>query len=147
MMAIMLTVRILVLIVTSVAVVLIGLLPRILRALSRPMRMGDRIRLSGDYGSEPAWLGTRASVDGEVITFVSRGGPRESAIIKLTVPVSADGVSSDIVALDLRYQGVRWGQREVVHGELRNNLPSEDERGTSRGGKWVESHAQYRVLR
>ena len=140
----MLTMFRLVLTLTLLTVV-IGLLPMLRRALSPRLRVGDRVRLSGGYEHEPKWLGARNAIDGEVLRFVARGGSKESAIVKLSTTLSADGISYDHVALDLRFKGAHWGKREVVHVEVLDQLPDLNQQSNVRG-KWVESHASYEVL-
>lgn len=129
--------------------VMVALLPKLRRAISPPLRIGDRIRLSGGYDNKPTWLGARTSIEGVVLTFVeSSGAASRSAIIKLGSALSAEGLSSDLIALDLRYKSARWGQHELVHVRLLNEMPGgEDQSRALLNGKWIGSHASYTVVR
>lgn len=137
---------VMILAITILTVIAIGLLPRLMRGTSRPLRTGDRIRLSGGYDSKPTWLDSRASVDGEVLAFIADATPMKSALVRLTSPISVDGFTSEIVALHLRYLHSRWGQREIVHVELLDGIPRSENDGGAAHAKWIESHAMYAVL-
>lgn len=135
--------RVLILFVTLLAMVLIGLLPMFRRLLGKSLRVGDRIRLSGGYDANPSWLGSRISIDGEVLNFIA-DEPSPSAIVRLDEPLSTENLTSNTVGLRLRYQGARWTRSEIVHVELLPDSPGAS--GSGERGNWIESHASYCIV-
>jgi hypothetical protein len=114
---------------------------------SDKLQAGDRVRLSGGYDFEPAWLSGKASVEGTVAAFIPGQNKNPAAVIKLDEPISAEGATGDALVLELRYVGANWGSTEIVHVELCNFMPEPKRWQDRRQGKWVESHATCERLR
>ena len=134
--------------ITGGTVAALALLPRIMHFVKRPLRVGDRVRLSGGYDSAASWLGTRDYVDGEVVAFINSAEGGRAAAVKLAAPITSDRFLSDIVLLYLRFADSRWSRHEIVHVELWRHLPRPEELGhhSDEDREWIESHASYRTL-
>ena len=143
------TIGLAILAATGIVVAMIGGLPVLFRASRRSVRVGDRLRLSGGYDSAPRWLGTRDSIDGDVLALDGGNEAPQYAVIRLTEPISFEGLSSDIVTLRLRFKNARWGDHGTVHVELWRDVPERGEISSSEANdrrRWIESHATYRRL-
>ena len=142
------SVQVAILALTGATLAVIGLLPRILRFFERPLRVSDRIRLSGGYDTAARWLGTGDHVDGEVVRFIENAVRGRAAVVKLAVPISSTSFSSDIAVLYLRFQDARWSNHEIVHVELWRHVPRPEELTdpSDEDRQWIESHASYRTL-
>lgn len=116
--------------------------------LRRPLRVGDRIRLSGGYDIPPPWLGGRDSITGHVVAFAETDVSRPAAVVKLDEVITFEELNSDIVMLYLRYKDGRWGAGDVVHLELWRQMPPShvSQEIDSDVRKWVESHVSYRIV-
>ena len=113
---------------------------------SPPLDVGDNIRLSGGYDSEPAWLGTKTAVFGSVTRFIPGEGSQPDAEVMLTEPLPVDNVAGGIAILKLRYVGAKWESTGTVHVELCDFEPDPKPWPSRHQGLWVESHATYRKL-
>jgi hypothetical protein len=111
------------------------------------LQTGDRVQLSGGYGFEPAWLSGRASVEGTVADFIPGQNETPAAVVKLDEPLTTEGVTGDLLVLELRYVGATWETTGTVHIELCDLQPEPKRWQDRRQGKWVESHAIYQRLR
>jgi len=112
--------------------------------MSKSLAVGDQVELSGGYDMEPSWLGGQSSYRGIVSAFIPGQNSQPAAVVKLGVPITADGVTGDVVVLELRYVGATWKDTETVHVELCDFVPDAKASQLRRRGKWVESHATYR---
>lgn len=110
------------------------------------LQAGDRMRLSGGYSFEPAWLAGEASVEGMVAEFIPGQNNRPAAVIKLDAPITAEGITGDVLVLELRYADATWEAKGVIHVELCDFPPEPRRWRDRRQGKWVESHATYNRL-
>ena len=108
------------------------------------LQTGDRVQLSGGYSFEPEWLSGRGSVAGMVAEFIPGQNETPAAVIKLDEPLTAEGVTGDLLVLELRYVGASWQSTGTVHVELCDFAPESTRWQDRRQGKWVESHATYR---
>lgn len=111
--------------------------------MSGNLEVGDSVRLSGGYEMEPKWLGGKDGYAGTVVDFIPGQNQAPSAVVKLDHAITFDDVTGDIVILELRYKGAKWGQRETVHVELCNFLPDRASWKSRKRGVWIESHASY----
>jgi hypothetical protein len=110
------------------------------------LQTGDRLQLSGGYDFEPAWLSGRASVEGTVAEFIPGQNETPAAVLKLYEPITTEGVTGDVLVLELRYVGATWEGTGTVHIELCDFAPGPKRWQDRRHGKWVESHASYQRL-
>ncbi len=110
------------------------------------LQIGDRVRLSGGYDMEPAWLSGMPFIQGTVMGFIPGQNDRPAAVITLDAPITAEGKSGDTLVLKLRYAGAEWASTETVHVELCDFPPEPKRWQDRRQGKWVESHATYRLI-
>lgn len=132
--------------VTVAAIAALAMLPKLIRAGGRSLRVGDRIRLSGGYSVPAPWLGDKSFVDGVVIARLAEGPRAGQTIVELTRTLRTKrGASANTAALSLRYRKARWRRHETVHVEL---LPTGVGDLTQPANKenWVESHASYKRL-
>jgi hypothetical protein len=105
------------------------------------LKVGDRVRLYGGYDTEPAW--GRNPLLGTVASFIPGQNDPPAAVVKLDNAVSAEGVTGDLIVLELRYVGARWRDTGIVHIELCDFVPEAKTWFQRRPGKWIESHATY----
>jgi hypothetical protein len=110
------------------------------------LQVGDRVQLSGGYDAGSTWLGEKEAVYGTVAKLIPGQNTQPAALIKLDEPLMAEGVTGEVIVLELRYVGVEWGPTETVHVELCDFEPEEKRWQDRRQGKWVESHATYKRL-
>ncbi len=107
---------------------------------------GQRVRLSGGYEIEPTWLGGNTEVFGQVASFIPGHGAKKAAVVKLEQSLHCEGITGDIVVLELRFRGAKWASTETVHVELCDFVPEAQAWQNRRQGKWVESHATYKAV-
>ena len=115
------------------------------------MPPGTRLRLSGGYDMEPAWLKGRQSYHATLLGFLdnkARDNPDESrsALIEFYEELRFEGLRGTHGVLSLRYVGQQWMPNGTVHAYLlRDKIESIDQmdEATSRH---MESHASYEVL-
>ena len=107
------------------------------------LAIGDRVRLSGGYDMDPAWLGVSSAHEGEVVEFIPGQNESDAAVVQLDARLSTPKASGSIVVLELRYEGHSWGREGTVHIELCDFMPEATRWQDRRQGVWVESHAQY----
>ena len=112
--------------------------------MSDHLRVGDRIDLTGGYEFEPAWLGGRDSITGQIASFIPGQNELAAAVVILDEVIIVDGVCGRIVVLEQRYNGATWIDEGVVHVELCDFQPEPTRWQDRRQGKWVESHASYK---
>jgi len=110
------------------------------------LQTGDRVRLSGGYDMDPAWLSGKAHVDGTVAGFIPGQNVTPAAVIKLDAPITALGAAGDTLVLELRYVGADWAPTGTVHVELCDFMPDLKRWQERRQGKWVESHGTYKRM-
>jgi hypothetical protein len=108
------------------------------------LQTGDRVQLSGGYDAGYTWLGEKESIYGTVVKFIPVQNERPASLIKLDEPIAVDGVTGELLVLELRYVGSEWKPTETVHVELCDFEPEEKQWQDRRRGKWVESHATYK---
>jgi hypothetical protein len=112
----------------------------------RKLRTGDEVRIWGGYSEPATWLTGANSVHGVVERFMPVGGGGSAALVVLRRPETiASGCR--YLLLYLRF-GRIWHDRGVVHVEAivdPTTLPSAVT--PAQIGDWVESHAQYAVVR
>ena len=114
------------------------------------LEMGDRVELSGGYDMTPNWLGGKDFYPGTVIAFLPRDGNETPyVIVRSDEKIAFDGFTGDIVVLSLRYKDAQWSKHETVNPVNLYLLDSPPQNGEfyKKGiGKWMESHASYRVI-
>lgn len=109
------------------------------------LQVGDRIRLYGGYAHRPQWLGDEDGYDGVLTAFrPSHNAP--DAIVRLDRPIEASGVCGEKVILSLRYTGAVWANDGIVHIELCDFDPENENWQDRRKGVWVEAAASYERL-
>ena len=73
------------------------------------MKTGDRICIGGGYDCDSPLV--RGHLQGTVIDFVPGYEPgTPAAVVRLDAPISFEGVTGEILVLELRYQGASWDQ-------------------------------------
>lgn len=115
----------------------------IFTAMFNTLKVGDRVRLSGGYDMDPKWLSGKECYVGRVTEFIPGQNKLPAAIVQLDSPIAFENTIGDIVVLELRYVGARWGRTDIVHVELCNFTPEAKSWKDRKQGKWVESHASY----
>lgn len=116
-------------------------------AMTEVLQEGDRIRVGGSYYHSSTWLPEGESRDGTLAQFIPGQNESPAAVIRLDAPITAEGVTGDILVLELRYVGANWNLTETVHVELCEFMPEPKSWQDRRRGKWVESHATYKRLK
>jgi len=111
------------------------------------LNIGDRIQIGGGYDMNPLWLGDRQHYSGTVRKFIPGQSESPAAVIELDESISVEGVTGNILILELRYAGATWKETETVHVELCDFVPDTRTWQDRRQGKWVESHATYKQLK
>ena len=114
--------------------------------MSDSLKVGDHIRLDGGYDIEPKWLAGKGYYTGTVINFIPGQNKTQAAVVRLDQAITVDGISGDILVLELRYEGAKWERQETVHVELCNFMPESKSWKFRKQGLWVESHATYGKL-
>lgn len=79
--------------------------------------------------------------------FIPGQNTEQAAVVRLDAPLIVQGVTGQVVILELRYKGVPWEALNVVHLELCDFDPEPVAWQYRRQGKWIESHASCEVLR
>jgi len=111
------------------------------------LKVGDRVRIFGGYDMIPRWLCGGNEHIGTVILFMPGQNEETAAVIELDSPVTVEETTGDIIILELRYVGAKWQDRETVHIELCDFEPEPRPWKERKQGKWVESHASYKILK
>ena len=106
------------------------------------LRIKDRIWLSGGY-DEAKWLSGTPGYFGTVHSYIPGQNETPAAVIKLDQKITVEDVTGDILVLELRWEGAKWGEQGVVHIELCDFIPEPKSWRERKQGKWVESHASY----
>jgi hypothetical protein len=110
------------------------------------LKPSDRLVLSGGYDFDPPWLNGQPEHFGTVRAFIPGQNDNLALVVDLDEPITVDGVTGSILILELRYVGASWQQTNTVHLELCDFAPEAKRWQDRRQGKWVESHATYRLL-
>ena len=110
------------------------------------LQIGDRIQIGGGYDMNPKWLHDNQYYTGVVKGFIPGQNESSAAVILLDKKISIGKIKSDIIILELRYEGANWTKSEIVHVELCDFEPEEKSWNDRQKGKWVESHARYQKI-
>ena len=113
---------------------------------SNGLEPGDRVRLSGGYFPNPEWRSGKDYLEGTVVGYGPGQDDNGAAVIKLDTSITAEGVTGDVLVLELRHSGASWGGTGFVHIELCDFHPEGKPWQDRRQGKWVESGAKYERL-
>ena len=111
-----------------------------------PLQEADRVFVSGGYDMDPKWLGGGDGFPGTIERFIPGQNQERAAVIRTDSPVSANGVTGDIIVMELRWVGATWHSGAVAHIELCDFEPESKPWQERRQGEWVESHASIRHL-
>ena len=109
-------------------------------------RVGSRVRLSGGYDVEPAWLGGAQARIGTVMKRIPGQNETPAWVIELDKPISLDEMVGVYVVLELRYRDANWAERSVVHIELCDFEHVAARWSDRKKGHWVESHATCELV-
>jgi hypothetical protein len=114
----------------------------------RKIEIGDTIKISGGYDYDPLFLKDPSNKKriGKVIKFIPGQNKERAAIIKLNFPITAKGVTGDILVLELRYVGQTWETEGPVHIELCDFMPEDKSWKQRKQGEWIESHASLEII-
>jgi len=94
--------------------------------------VGQRLELWGGYDYAPKWLGGKDFLVGTVERFIPGQNKEAAMLVRLDSAISVDGVTGNIVVLELRYV------------ELCDFEPESESWKERRQGAWVESHASFK---
>jgi hypothetical protein len=108
--------------------------------------VGDRVRLSGGYDLEPAWLQGKQHYTATVTRFIPGPNDVPAVVAHLDTPVFNRSSHGEIVVLELRYKGTNWCEVNTLHVELCDSEPEPKTFEDRRQGKWIESHAMCEKL-
>jgi hypothetical protein len=137
--------RVWILLSASALIGALALLPRIGRMFHKPLRIGDRVRISGGHQEPPPWLEGRDDVEGTVTGVVPRA-QSVSYEVTLDSPLARAATDYRFALLQLRFTDARWARNGVVHVELWAGAPSKATSGADVPHEHVESHAVYRAI-
>jgi hypothetical protein len=115
-------------------------------ATGAPLEEGDRVFVSGGYGMGPSWLGDRNGYAGTLERFIPGQNEERAAVVRTDDPVSAKGITGNILVMELRWVGATWHSGAVAHIELCDFEPEAKRWQERRQGEWVESHASIQRL-
>jgi hypothetical protein len=107
----------------------------------------DRIWLSGGYDPDPRWLAHNGGHYATVESFIPGQNTEPAVIARLDKKITVENTTGDILVMELRWEGTRWGDEGVVHLELCDFAPEHKPWKERRQGKWIESHASYRKIK
>jgi hypothetical protein len=107
------------------------------------LKVGDRIKLYGGYDMEPVWLCGKDIHLGKVSSFIPGMHNQPAAVVKLDDPITVDGITGNIVVMELRHVGAKWTANETVGLELCDFEPEPKPWKQRRRGKGIESHVSY----
>jgi len=108
------------------------------------LEKGDRVFVYGGYDNKPEWLSGRAGYSGTIERFIPGQNDTPAAVIRTDDPVTANGVTGNILVMQLRWVGATWRSGAVAHIELCDFEPKSVRWEDRRQGEWVESHARIR---
>ncbi len=103
--------------------------------------VGTKIKLWGGYDQAPVWLNGLEFYTGVVEGVIPSKNDVNARVVRLDNPITVEGVTGDVVVLELRYVGATWSGEQVVHIELCDFEPEAKMWSQQRQGAWVESHA------
>ncbi len=116
----------------------------------RRLKLGDKVKLYGGYDIPPEWLEGKDAYYGNVVGFILGPYKEEDVIIKLNEEISVGETKGQVMVLTLRYKGAIWGETEIVHLHLFDNIPQKDKWCKIDKNEWeknhIESHATYRII-
>jgi hypothetical protein len=113
----------------------------------KKLEQGDRIKFIGGYDPEPLYLKYPPNNEriGKVIKFIPGQNEENAAVVKLDSPITAEGITGDILILELRHVGQTWHTEGPVHIELCNFMPEDTAWKERKQGLWIESHASFKI--
>jgi hypothetical protein len=116
------------------------------QASSRAVKLGDRIKIAGGYDTD-SLLRRVGELRGTVVSFVHGYEPRiYAAVVRLDSPIAADGITGDVLLMELRYTGASWDGgppgSQTVGLDLCSQIPSDGQRSCVT----LETHAIFEVL-
>jgi len=117
------------------------------------MKPGDRIRIFGGHDDNSV-LRTVDELRGWVISFVPGYEPDTlAAVVRLDSPVSTNGVTGDVLVMELRYEGASWENgaapgAQTVGLDLYVEIPERSMAGQRPPKNWtsLETHAVFEVV-
>lgn len=116
--------------------------------LTQPLKVGDKIELSGGYNYDPLFLKNppASKRSGTVIKFIKGQNESQAAVVKLDQVISGEKITGDIVVLELRYVGQTWQEPTPVHIELCDFMPEDKTWKDRKQGEWIEAAATVKLV-
>ena len=116
--------------------------------LTQPLKVGDKIELSGGYNYDPLFLKNppASKRSGTVIQFIKGQNESQAAVVKLDQVISGEKITGDIVVLELRYVGQTWQEPTPVHIELCDFMPEDKTWKDRKQGEWIEAAATVKLV-
>lgn len=114
----------------------------------RPLKVGDRIELSGGYDFDPDYLKFPPATKriGTVIAFIEGQGEKPAAVVKLDEKILGKVIKGDIVILEIRHSGETWQNPLAVHIELCDFIPENKTWKNRKQGEWIEAAASISLI-
>ncbi len=107
------------------------------------IKKGNNVYISGGYDYEIKWLNGKDGYYAKVIDFIPGQNDKPAILVKFyNTIVTADNLSGDYAVLELRYEGAKWDNNEIVHIELCDFIPEKKTWSDRKKGHWVESNAK-----
>ena len=95
----------------------------------------------------PRWLCGKDEHLGTLVRFMPGQNQEGAAVVRLDAAITVDGITGDILVLELRYVGAHWTKHDIVHLELCDFDPEPKPWKDRKQGKWIESHASYDLIK
>jgi hypothetical protein len=111
-----------------------------------PLERGDRVFVTGGYDRDPEWLEGGAGHTGTLERFIPGQDDRIAAVVRTDGPVTDNGITGQILVMELRLTGASWVTGAVAHIELCDFEPEATQWQDRRRGEWIESHASIRQV-
>ena len=109
------------------------------------IKIGSEIKLLGGYESDPKWLNGKESYSGQVVTIIPGHNKEPSLVVKLNDTITFESYEGNYVVLELRHEGAKWINKGIVHIELYNSIPEDNQWQKRNKGTRVEAAASYEI--
>ncbi|MEO9166968.1 MAG: hypothetical protein ABI230_01055 [Aestuariivirga sp.] len=113
---------------------------------NRELKVGDRVWLSGGYDMDPKWLNSGVGYEGVVRSFIPGQNAKPAVVVQLAKAITVEDAVGKYLVLELRYTGATWQEKQTVHLELCSEIPERKRWQERAQGKWIESHASYKII-
>ena len=117
---------------------------------SRIVKKGDQIIVGGGYDYDSPLR--RSEISGTVVDFIPGYQPGTlAAVVQLDAPITHEGITGDILVLELRYEGASWDREDqpgsqTVGVALYSYIPKVSDEYPQKGWVVFDSHGIFEVV-